>query len=575
MGDLTNNLIKGSLGRYEIGERLGSGGMARVYKGYDRNLGRHVAIKVLHDHLADDPTFKERFEREAKFVASLNHPNIVQVFDYESLQRDGQTIYYMVMSFIPGPSLRDVLSNLSTTGRLLDHNRVKQLMLNLTGALGYAHAQGMVHRDVKPANILLNEHDEAVLTDFGIARLAQGSTLTQEGLTVGTPAYMSPEQATGDTVDGRTDLYALGIILYEMLTGKTPFPDDGSVSVLLKHLNEPVPRLSEYVHIDNPYLDAIIFRALAKRPEDRYQSALQFADDLKSAFSGRVPDLTHTPEFTHTLPSTAPNKALPAPSSTKSPAPGAWFQSPMGLFALGLAFICVVLFAGLWTQQNSRASEATADAINNAESMTGALYFDSTFEADDDYNIYWPQDNRLELSRMVTSDGFYEITSALSDAGIATIFEEGSVYDNLALQMTALLESDSSGVSAYGLIFNYINDANYNVFTVDGRGRFGLWVRENNRWRELRDLPGEEWTANPAINGMGEMNTLTVAAMDGSITAMVNGETVVSIMDETLMEGGVGIYVATPPNGTAKVKVDMFQVMDALPGLADSMTGGS
>lgn len=578
MRDSTNALMNANLGRYEIRERLGTGGMARVFKGYDRNLDRVVAIKVLHEHLADDPTFKERFEREAKFIASLNHPNIVQLFDYNTQSLDGQQIYYMVMSYISGPTLRDVLNSLAQSSRFLDHERVLNLMLNLTSALGYAHAQGMVHRDVKPANILLNERNEAVLTDFGIARLAQSSGLTQEGLTVGTPAYMSPEQATGDSVDARSDLYALGVILYEMLTGRPPFADDGSISVLLKHLNDPVPSLSQYAHLDNPYLDAVVSKSLAKDPADRYQSAYQFVEDLRAAFSGQMPEVTRTPEFTRAIPPISVTRGQQtAVDILGKPKPHP-ARTPLGVIAVGLAVICAVLFAGLWSQQNSRAAEtasttAPAQIAGQANSMTGSLYFDSTFDSEDPYISYWPQSVLPNLERSMNADGLYEIESTLSDSGIATIFQGADAYDDLALQMTAVLDSRSSNVSAYGLIFNYIDDANYNVFTVDGRGRFGLWAREDNRWRELRGLP-EEWTADEAINTMGVMNTLTVSVMENSITAMVNGETVVSLMDETPREGAVGIYVATPPNGMANVKVDQFQVMNALPGLADSMTGG-
>ncbi|HEX2621385.1 MAG TPA: protein kinase, partial [Phototrophicaceae bacterium] len=297
MTDLSITSTK--LGRYEILERIGRGGMAQVYKAHDMNLDRLVAVKVLHDHLSDDPTFKERFEREAKFVASFNHPNIVQVYDFDSVERAGERLYYMVMPYVIGNTLREELETLGTQDKLIDQERVLQIARNLANALDYAHKRGMVHRDVKPGNILFDEHGQAILMDFGIARLVAASNLTQEGLTVGTPAYMSPEQATGAMVDARSDIYALGVIVYEMIAGQTPFHDDGSISVLLKHLNEPVPSLSTFLHMSSPSVDAVVFQALAKDPEDRYQTAQAFVDDLQAAFAGTMtqPVLINRPQL--------------------------------------------------------------------------------------------------------------------------------------------------------------------------------------------------------------------------------------------------------------------------------------
>src|SRR5215216_1003826 len=160
------DLVHGQIDRYELRERLGTGGMARVYKAWDTNLQRNVAIKILHEHLADDPLFKQRFEREARFIASFNHPNIVQVYDYAVIEREGVPICYMVMSFIPGKTLRDALEDVERRGARLPRDHVHEIVNDLTSALGYAHSRGMVHRDVKPGNIILNEHNRAILTDF-------------------------------------------------------------------------------------------------------------------------------------------------------------------------------------------------------------------------------------------------------------------------------------------------------------------------------------------------------------------------------------------------------------------------
>ncbi len=614
MTDITHSLMNTSIGRgrYVIQERIGAGGMARVFKGYDTNLDRPVAIKIMHEHLSEDANFKERFEQEAKFVASLNHPNIVQMYDFDSFNRDGQNVYYMVMSYIPGTTLQDRLKELGNQESLMPHEELLKIMTQLCTALGYAHNRGAVHRDVKPANIMFNERGEAILTDFGIARLAQSTGLTQEGSTVGTPTYMSPEQATGEPIDQRSDLYALGIILYEMLAGKPPFSDDGTLSVLLKHLNEPVPSLSTTHMIGNKYLDAVIFKALAKLPEERYQSAEEFAHDLKMAFEGKMPDVPDSGSFTQqftvrlstdNVKAANPTNRIESPATSSQtgifiPTPKS-LNSPLGILAAGLAIIAALLFIGLLNQQSKSGSNtppnspATIDAnsisstdgmtddINsvdsmtgseNADSMTGPVYFLSTFSEDDPFVSYWSQEDLTMLVREITDDGFYRIDSELSDRAVATIFPLGNDYTNGSILMTALLEEDSSPASGYGIIFRYIDDDNYNVFAVDGLGRFSIWVRSEGVWHELRDA-GESWSPNNIVMPLGQLNTLIVEVNDNQLIGYINGEMVTTVTDDTIASGQIGIYVASPPQGRASILVDTYQASETRFPLADSMTG--
>jgi eukaryotic-like serine/threonine-protein kinase len=222
-------LLGTQLGRYDLRERLGKGGMASVYKGWDANLERSVAVKVLHDYLVEDKDFRDRFEREAKLVASLDHPNIAQVYDFEIAERAGQPIYYMVMKYIPGKSLRALMEDDAHSGERLTLTEVSNVMSGVCNALQYAHQRGMVHRDVTPGNILFDEQGRAVLADFGIARIVASQRVTQSGMTSGTPLYMPPEQGLGEAGDHRSDLYSLGVILYEMLSGKPPFDAESAV----------------------------------------------------------------------------------------------------------------------------------------------------------------------------------------------------------------------------------------------------------------------------------------------------------------------------------------------------------
>ncbi|MBN1122456.1 MAG: protein kinase [Anaerolineae bacterium] len=259
-----------TLGRYQIIERLGRGGMADVYKAYQPGLDRYVAVKVLHPHLSEDPSFITRFQREAKAVASLRHPNIVQVFDFDvQVER-----YFMVMEYIEGgKTLKEVLHDLAGRGERLPLPHTLDICAKLADALDYAHSQGMVHRDIKPANVLLPTIDNPVLSDFGIARIIGQTGLTASGAMIGTPAYMSPEQGRGEKADERTDIYALGIVFYEMMTGQPPYDADTPYGVILKHINDPLVPPHKFVEKLPKSVERVVLKSLAKDPLDRYPSA--------------------------------------------------------------------------------------------------------------------------------------------------------------------------------------------------------------------------------------------------------------------------------------------------------------
>lgn len=281
---MVNELSGKVLGKYELVERVGRGGMAEVYKAYHAALDRYVAIKVLHPFLSDDPEFKERFEGEARNVARLKHPNIVQVYDFEF--DPNRALYYMVMEHIEGTTLRARLTSLGTQKQLLPVDEGLYIVRCVAQALAYAHQQGMVHRDIKPANVLMETDNRIVLTDFGIARIVSGPNVTASGSMVGTPTYMAPEQGLGHPGDHRSDIYSLGIVLYQLLTGVPPFDADTPVALILKHINEPLPAPSVYNPEIPEGLEQILYKALTKTPEERYQSAeelITHLDDLETA----------------------------------------------------------------------------------------------------------------------------------------------------------------------------------------------------------------------------------------------------------------------------------------------------
>jgi serine/threonine-protein kinase len=261
-------------GRYRILRRIGSGGMADVYCAEDSHLGRQVAIKVLHRRFAQDQEFVERFRREAKSAAGLNHPNVVGVFD----RGEHEGTYYIAMEFLTGRTLKDIVSEQAP----LPQERVIDVGTQILEAAGFAHRHGVIHRDFKPHNVIVDEHGHAKVTDFGIAR-AGASEMTETGSIMGTAQYLSPEQAQGHAVTATSDIYSIGVMLYEMLAGRLPFEGDSAVAIALKHLSEQPPPISQWRPDVHPALEAVVMAALAKDPAQRWQSAEDLAAALEAA----------------------------------------------------------------------------------------------------------------------------------------------------------------------------------------------------------------------------------------------------------------------------------------------------
>ena len=267
-------MIGKELGRYLIVESLGEGGMAAVYKGFDRRLDRDVAIKVILPGHVHDEMFVKRFEREARAVAHLTHTNIVGVHDYGT----EEGISYLVMAYIPGGTMKDLL------GKPIPWQKAARKLAPIARALEYAHQKGIIHRDIKPANILVTQSGDLMLTDFGIAKAVDSeemTKLTQTGTGIGTPAYMAPEQGMGEEIDHRADIYSLGIVFYEMVTGRPPFRADTPIAVMMKHVNHPLPRPTEFVPDLPEELEKVLFKALAKNPEHRFKDMGEFAKALE------------------------------------------------------------------------------------------------------------------------------------------------------------------------------------------------------------------------------------------------------------------------------------------------------
>src|SRR3954465_13782370 len=272
MAEVTDGTIVD--GRYRIERRLGSGGMADVYCAHDSQLGRQIALKVLHRRFARDTEFVERFRREASAAAGLQHPNVVGVFDRG--EYDGT--YYIAMEYLPGRTLKEIVHDEAP----LDQQRAISLGIQILQAAAFAHRRGVVHRDIKPHNVIVGADDRLKVTDFGIAR-AGASEMTETGSIMGTAQYLSPEQAQGQRVGAPSDLYSIGVILFEMLTGRVPFTGESAVSIALKHVSEEAPALRSLRPDVHPRLEQGVGRALLKDPAQRYASADEFIAALEQA----------------------------------------------------------------------------------------------------------------------------------------------------------------------------------------------------------------------------------------------------------------------------------------------------
>src|SRR5919107_1035104 len=293
-------------GRYELGELLGRGGRAEVRKGTDVRLGRTVAVKRLRTDLASDASFQARFRREAQSAASLNHTAIVSVYDTgEEPASDGTNVSqpYIVMEYVAGRTLRDILRE----GRKILPERALEITSGVLAALDYSHRAGIIHRDIKPGNVMLTPSGDVKVMDFGIARAVSdaSNTMTQTAAVVGTAQYLSPEQARGETVDSRSDVYSTGCQLYELLTGRPPFVGDSPVSVAYQHVREQAPPPSSLDEDLPPEVDAIVMKALTKRIEDRYQSAAAMRADIERYLAGhpiQAPAVAPIPADTQYVP---------------------------------------------------------------------------------------------------------------------------------------------------------------------------------------------------------------------------------------------------------------------------------
>ncbi|NKB86728.1 MAG: protein kinase [Acidobacteria bacterium] len=552
-------MIGRQLGKYTLESKLGSGGMATVYAATHATLGNKVAVKVLHEHLADQPAFRERFLREAQAAASLSHTGVTQVFDVD----DEDGVCYIAMEYLEGESLHDHLA-----GRLEDGPIAVEEAVRVVEAVGeslaYAHQRGIVHRDIKPANVMITSEGRVVLADFGLAAVMDQTRLTVEGATAGTPSYMSPEQVRGEQGDGRSDIYSLGVMLYQLVSGDLPFQSETLAGMLQGHLEKCPPPLAEKISALPDGVLRTTEIALRKQPQERFQTVEEMLACLRGD-AATDPQLAATQVVqTDMAATTAMSAATPSAPDATASAGGA----PRGVGYLAVAVLAVV--AGVWLWQGlgtdvdsetvpggaeetpSMASDATpsmaSDGVDSMAVMTG---WDDEFEA----NTHGWEETTGDVRRTV-GGGAYEVEINVADRAIAALARDGGKYLDLEWTVTAELVAGGEA-TGYGMVFRYVDPQNYRVFGVNGLGEWSVWAMEQGSWRELRG-EATPWTPHPAIR-IGSRNFLDVIAEGERLSLRVNGEEVGAATDPSPETGLVGFYVASPQLGATAESLVRFE----------------
>lgn len=453
--------IDTTLGKVRIEKQLAKGGMAEVYLGTHLTLDRPVAIKVLHNFVEADEAMKLRFQREARVVAALRHPNIVQIYDFDTV--DGHP--YIVMEYIKGPSLALYLRKLHEHNQQMQPEHIGRLLSKLAHALDYAHEQGVIHRDIKPGNILLHmqtgasramftDQIEPIISDFGLVRIVNATTQTASGLVSGTPAYISPEQAKGIKTDHRTDIYSLGVVLYEIVAGRVPFEAETTWSLIYKHIYEAPPPIPNI----RPAVQNVIDRALAKDPNDRYQACRDLAADYMDAIAtdADFPTLqipAHSPAV-----ELAPQTPVPVtPSEELTPASTPARRSIVLLLGAVLIVLALVVYSGsrLWSPQPvTEAPALTQHSMENLQTPqqpTGSI-------------VIPPVDNAPPLGVLRFQDGTAPADQVTLTTSSMPLPPAGSQYE------AWLIEDDSEQRISLGFI-TFDQDRGGSLTFVDPQGR--------------------------------------------------------------------------------------------------------
>jgi len=562
---MDSNLQPGQmLGAYRIINQVGQGGMASVYKAYQPSMDRNVAIKVLPRQLAESKEFAARFQQEARIIARLEHPHILPVFDYG--ESDGVT--YFVMRYLEAGTLKSKMA----AGQL-SLNEIDRLFTQLADALGYAHSHGVVHRDLKPANALIDEQGNIFLTDFGIAKLLESAAphLTQTDAIMGTPAYISPEQARAQTVDQRSDIYSLGIILYELVTGRVPFTADTPLAVILKHVSDPLP-LPSIIKPDIPEsIEQVILKALAKEPDDRYATTAEFLAAWKRALQEKE-TVRHVAERTMlatppSTPASRPAQFAPAPKAVSKTGSTTGWLVGCGIGACVLLTIMGVVLYASGSQFLSFLNPATATPIptqtptlipptNTAvptlvPASTGDVLLQDDFSSED-WGTLTDTDNSIEY------DGAALRMKIFKKNWFVWSTPNGEIYKNIHMEVTAT-NNDGESTTAFGLMC-YQQEANssYYYVAMTPGGEYAIVLAADGK-KDVFLTNNNQWGASDLIKKNKSSYRVGADCGNGKLTLYVDGKQIDSVADSTYTSGTVGAFTWSGENVTnADVFFDDF-----------------
>ena len=526
--------------------------MATVYLASDPRFKREVAIKILPPQLIADPVYRARFEREAQTIAALEHPAIVPVYDYG--EEDGQL--YLVMRYMPGGSLAEKLN----TGTLLP-GEIVHIISRITSALDQVHARGIIHRDLKPGNILFDQYGEAYLSDFGIARLTEATTTLTGAAIVGTPAYMSPEQARGDLdIDGRSDLYAVGAIIFQMLSGKLPFESTTPLGLAMKHITDPVPSINQVRPDLPPTFDRVIETAMAKDRTQRFQSGQELARALDAVTEGKAlpsPPAASQPAAPQPAPPSTPPPLVSQPSSSAPPLPSAalpahrrtripWFVLVGGgllLLALCVAAVFAIgMAAGLWG--TSQPAEPTA-ALTPLQS--DLPYLDEFNDPASGWPVYSGENGQSGYD-----SGGYQILVDLPYQQINA--NPGKNFADVVIEFDAARLSGPE--DAYlGAMCRYQDDDNYYYLIIGADGYYSIGKIVNGENISLT----ENGTSLAILTGQAE-NSLRAECTSDILALFANGELLAQVQDGDFSSGDVGLLAGTLDAPGADIRFTNFYV---------------
>lgn len=563
------------LGPYRIINQIGQGGMATVYKAYQPSMDRNVAIKVLPGQLASSPEFRQRFQQEARIIAKLEHPHILPVFDYG--ENDGVT--YFVMRYLDAGTLSEKM----VKGRPLPLGEIDHLFTQLAEALSYAHGFGIIHRDLKPSNALIDSHGNVFLTDFGIAKLLESASprLTQTDAIMGTPAYISPEQARADKVDQRSDIYSLGIILYEMVTGRVPFVAETPLAVILKHVSDSLPPPSSIKSDVPEAIEKVVLKALAKHPGDRFATVAEFLatwkDALEEARSAprRSAAVSAPPEPPMGTP--APSYPTPAPAPKTSSTPKAttgsagWATWVVGcLVALcGLA----VLGGGAFLLFNAANQPPTATPRPTQTAVPPATSTPRpTATAVPDVGEIILEDDFSDDSIWGLLDGSSSSIAYTDETLQVQLFEENWIvwttpdeeyYENVHIEVTAY-NNDGEDTTAFGTVcYQQEDGTSYYYAVMTPAGEYAIAMAAEGE-TDFFFTNNDEWGDSNLIENKSSYR-IGMDCGDGQLSLYVDGQLIDSVSDDTFTGGTSGLIVWSGDNvSSADVSFDDF-LMTTLP----------